>query len=848
MIRAFLIAFVLAAAPASAATVHGLVFDDTNGDGLPSVGELGRAGAVVAFGIEQFAVTDARGEFSFEVPDDAAAQIVWVRAPDGYAPGPIWQLWDGTKDLELALHHLAKPVAQPFSFVVAADTHIPAAQTYFGTADLAAVAREATELEPAPAFFTILGDITQGNHDAEFDHVEQALAGLTMPWVPVPGNHDWWDGGLTWFRRMGPDNYSFDLGGVHFVVWNMARSDDEVRKYLGAELAHVDNAMPIVALTHAPPSEAVIQVLRELHVAYLLTGHTHTNRVVDHGGLVELGTEPLLMGGLDFTPAGYRVVTVDGGKLTSYHRTVVETPALDVVQRCARRELDVAVELVAAQNDVAARIDCGAPLQLEPRGGWIWSAPLPELGSGAHVVDVTATSLYGLRVTRSVAIAACPTSTARAGDDWPGLGGGADHRGARDRELAPPLAEVWAAPVGGQALQAAPAIASGLVIAVASDLADGATGGVTALELATGARRWHVATPKPVRGGAAIAAGTVVVQMIDGVALGLDLATGRQKWRLALGADAPIAARTTFGTPTPDGDSIALGNQHELAIVDAATGAIRWHDEPVPKGVDTQSLAAVAIGGGLAVGSFDRGVGGVIAWDDARGERRWQSVPPQVIAVNASPVIADHRVFVASGDDSVTAFDLGGKPIWKIALDPSGFEWGYATAGTPAYSDGVLVVPTLYRDLVALDAATGAILWRAGGTPSPLRTTHYRGKDQAGFEAAPVITGSIVWAADTAGELVARDLHTGAERGRVALGAPALAGLAVSGDWLVATTYDGIVHALAPSRPRLGEPVLGCVELPPSPPKQLQFGGRAVGLVAALIVAVVAVLWRRLRR
>ena len=846
MIRA-LVVVALAASSASAATIHGLVFDDANGDGVPSLGEPGHAGAVVAFGIEQFAITDASGQFAFTIPDDSAAEIVWVRAPDGYAPGPIWQMWDGTRDIELALHKLPHAVAQPFTFVVAADTHIPVAQTYFGTADLAAVAREATELDPAPAFFTILGDITQGNHDVEFDHVEKALGGLTMPWVPVPGNHDWWDGGLTWFRRMGPDNYSFDLGGVHFVVWNMARTDDEVRQYLGAELAHADKAMPIVALTHAPPSEAVIAVLRELHVAYVLTGHTHTNRVVDHGGLVELGTEALLMGGLDFTPAGYRVITVDGGKLSSYHRTTVDAPALEIVQRCAGPELDVATELAAAPNDVSARIDCGVPFSLAPRGGWIRSAALPPLGSGAHVVDVTATSRAGIRVTASTTLVDCAPIVAKSGDDWPGLAGGPDHRGARVGELAPPLAEVWAVPVGGLALQAAPAIASGIAIVVGSDLGDGATGGVTALELATGARRWHVATPKPVRGGAAIAAGTVIVQMIDGVALGLDLATGAEKWRHASGASAPIAARVTYGTPTPDGNDVAVGNQHELAIVDATTGTVRWHDEPVPDGIDTQSLAAVAIGSGLAVGSFERGVGGVIAWDRATGARRWQLQPPRVIAVNASPVIADGRVYIASGDDSVIAVDLAGKPIWRVVLDPSGFEWGYATAGTPALANGVLVVPTMYRDLVALDAATGAILWRAGGSPSQLRTTHYRGKGQAGFEAAPVITGGLVWAADTAGELVARDLRTGHERGRISLGAPVLAGLAVTGDWLVATTFDGIVHALATSRPRLGEPIAGCVAMPPSVPRRLHVGRVALVPLALIIFGAIA-LWRRLRR
>ncbi|HEX4450345.1 MAG TPA: PQQ-binding-like beta-propeller repeat protein [Kofleriaceae bacterium] len=832
----------LLATTAHARTIKGFVFDDTNNDGVPTVGEPGHANAVVAFGIEQFAVTDARGNFTFEIADDAAAQIVWVRAPDGYAPGPIWQTWDGTRDIELALHRLPRPVAQPFSFVVAADTHIPANQTYFGTVDLAAVAREATELDPPPAFFTILGDITQGNHDAEFDHVEQALAGLAMPWVPVPGNHDWWDGGLTWFRRMGPDNYSFDLGGVHFVVWNMARSDEEVRAYLGAELAHADRSMPVVALTHAPPSEAVIAVLRELHVTYLLTGHTHANRVVDHGGLIELGTEPLLMGGLDFTPAGYRVVTVDGGKLTSYHRTVVDEPELSIVRACEGGDLVVATELAGAPNRVSARVDCGAPIALAPRGGWVWSARLPH----GRVVEVTAENRVGGKATRQVAIVACPDDRAKPGSDWPAIGGGPAHDGARDGELAPPLAEQWAAPIGGQALQATPAIGGGLVIAVASDLGDGGSGGVTALDLMTGKPRWHVTTHKPIRGGAAIADATVVVEQVDGLALAFDLATGAERWRHALAPNSPIAARTTYQAPTPDGDRVAIANQHELALVAARTGAELWHDDPVPTGVDSQSLASVAIGDGLVVGSFDRAVGGLIAWS-SDGKRKWTVAAPRVQAVNASPVIANGHIYVASGDDSITSFDEAGNSEWRRVLDPAGFEWGYATVGTPAIKDGVLVVPTLYRDLVAIDVKTAAELWRAGGAPSPLRTTHYRGKDQAGFEASPVIVGDVVWAADTAGELVARDLHTGAEQGRIALGAPVLGGLAVSGDWLVATTYDGVVHALAPSRPRIGEPIAGCADVPAVRVRPLRVGRVAIAALA-IVIAAAAALWRRLRR
>jgi MYXO-CTERM domain-containing protein len=53
-----------------------------------------------------------------------------------------------------------------------------------------------------------------------------------------------------------------------------------------------------------------------------------------------------------------------------------------------------------------------------------------------------------------------------------------------------------------------------------------------------------------------------------------------------------------------------------------------------------------------------------------------------------------------------------------------------------------------------------------------------------------------VWTAATDGALVAVSLVDGHELWRTSLGAPVLASLAASGDWLVAATYDGTVHAL----------------------------------------------------
>jgi outer membrane protein assembly factor BamB/predicted phosphodiesterase len=784
---------------AAGAPVRGLVYEDTNRDGQPSAGEPGVANAVVALGAQQFVVTDAQGQFTLDVAPGTRA-IAWVRVPDGFVPGPVWAHVDGNRpdiEIDLGLRRLAAPHRGPITFVVAADTHLAPIQPFAG--DLAQAAADATALDPPPAFFTILGDITQGNELAHFELVDRSLAGLPAPYVPVPGNHDWYDGGAMWFAHYGPDNYSFDIDTTHFVVWNMAMSESQIRAYLGAELSHVAPGMAIVAMTHGPPSERVTDVLRSLGVDYVLTGHTHSNRVVDHNGVIELNSEPLLMGGLDFSPGGYRVMTIDRGALTSYHRTVVDHPVLEVLSPgrgpCAPISAQVvaAAEYDAGDPAVTARVDCATPIALRYAGGWNWQADLPALPPGAHTLTVSA---HGGREVVSAGFQVCNGGAPPpAGADWAQVGGGADHAGARDRELAPPLTQLWATPVGGHVLQAAPAIARGQVFVTATDQGDGATGGVVALDLATGAVRWRTTTPKQVRGGVAVTGSTVAAAQIDGTVLGLDADTGAVRWRSELGLGLVPQAAAIFAPPAADAGDILIGNQRRLAAISAAEGGMEWSVDPVPQGQDSQALSAVAIGEGAAFGVFNRAFGGVGAWDRATGDLLWRFEGPLTTAINASPIVAGGLVYVVNGMDDVFALDAtSGALHWQVRLDPAGFDWGNATVGTPAVANNVLVVPTLYRDLVALDATTGFELWRFAGTPSPVRATHYRGASEAGFESSPVITGDIVWAADTAGVLSALDLNTGEMLWQTDLGTPALGGLAVSGDWMVAATYDGTVR------------------------------------------------------
>ncbi len=857
-------AVILAAAvSAEARTLHGVVFADLDSNGQQGTNEPGVGSAVVAYDASTFVVADATGQFDLPVPDGAAGNA-WVRVPAGYAPGPVWQTVQGATSLALGVRPVPAP-ALPLRIVVASDSHMGPSNNWYG--DLGAAAANATRLDPPPAFFMLTGDVTQGDSDDEFDTVASQLASLTVPFVPVPGNHDWYDSGATWRRRIGPDNYSFDVANVHFVIWNMADSDSAIAAYLGAELAHVDPSMTIVALSHAPPQPATVATLRSLGVDYVLTGHTHTNRAVDHGGMLELNFEPFLMGGLDFTPAGYRVVTFDHGTLSAYHRTVIDQPVLAVMSptagQCVAAAGDTALaaaEIDASALAVSGRIDGGDPITATARGGWIFAVATPPLAPGPHTLVVTAQSASGNVTTATVAFDVCSVDTPTfPATPWAQVNGGPDHTNAVAGELVPPLVPRWTTALGGHVLQGAPVFASGLVIETAVDLGDDTTGAIVAVDVATGAVVWRV--PLHARGGPAIAGKVVVVAAIDGTVFGLDLDTGAQLWSVPLGDGIRAEAQHIMAAPTIADGVAYIGNEQDFEALDVTDGTPLWMADPLSLmpaayrdggDYDFASIGAVGVSGGYVVGSFSRN-SGLFAWNSATGSAAWGvftnagvtgDLSYTTVGVNGSPVIVGDTIYVVDSSDAVSAFALAdGTLRWTRKLDANGGEWGMVIASAPAISGHVIVVPTLYGKLVAVDTADGHTLWsHDAAAETPLRTTHYRGAHESGYEASPVIDNGVVWAVDTSGVLVALDLETGHETWKAELGAPALASPAISDGWLFVATFDGTLHAWslpygAPVADPLETDSGGCCDT----------GGRG-GRGGVLLAALVGLVLRRRRR
>jgi outer membrane protein assembly factor BamB len=796
----------LAAAPATAAvTVDGLVFDDADGDGLPSIGEPGLAGVTVGWETSVFAVTDATGRFTLTAPREG---IVWVRTPDGFSPTPAWAAVpaSGTARLDLGLERVTR--TGPLSFVHASDTHIG----LFPQSDVASALLGAASVLPAPAFLVITGDITQGNTVEAFNGLLAALGPIPIPFVPVDGNHDLYDGGTNYRRFLGPTNYSFETGGVHFIVLDFAmmanvrdaRTRQAVLDFVRGDVARSAAGTTTVAFTHAPPDDVFADELAAAGVSYLFTGHWHSNRLIERGGLLEINTQPLMMGGIDFTPAGYRVATFLGGELVLSHFSTVDEPVLRVVHprpgSCAPPgpiTVQIAAETGGGMPAVTLELDGGGPIAAMYQGGWSHVAPLTlarenrrlTVRAGAHRLDV------------DLCIEDLPAPPG-ALPDWPELGGSSAHHGRTDARLPPPLRTIWAASVGGYIRGGSPALADGRLFVPVVDVGDGTRGGVVAFDARTGARLWERRTGYAVHNTPAVDGGLVIFGSSRGIVHAVRADSGEPVWEHDLGSGISELASWLYAAPAVADGIVYIGVQRAFAALDRDTGRPLWTVDPSPNGFWLGSFSAAGVGGGVVVASFSRGADGMVAWDAYDGRELWRLPPPASRAVNTAVVIDGDLAYFGNGETVVYAVDLVSSQVrWSRKLHGKGFDWGYGLTAAPALARGKLIVPTAYDALVALDAATGAVEWERGTGPSVLRPVHYQGSGSEAFQAAPVVTDDVVWIGGADGILLALDISSGARLWSVDLGAPILSGAVPSGDMLFVGTWDGTIQALQHGEP-----------------------------------------------
>jgi outer membrane protein assembly factor BamB len=282
---------------------------------------------------------------------------------------------------------------------------------------------------------------------------------------------------------------------------------------------------------------------------------------------------------------------------------------------------------------------------------------------------------------------ACPST----GVPWTAFQASPERTGCIEAPVIENPEILWITDVGVQGWLNNPVIADGSVYvgsAGASQLEGDGDDGVYALDLETGEQLWFFPATMDVN-GVALSGNVVVATGDEGQVWGIDAATGGQVWSEDLGA-------AVFGNPLVIDGLVVVGDSRgDVVAFDAATGARRW----------VQRVTGAIRGGAASDGT---------------------------------------RIYVASEQRDVIAVDLNGNQIWRTTVD---------VRTTGATNPQIFAAPTVVGDLVvlstmpnevspepalmALDASTGTLVWRASDTAA-IKT------EWANVRSSPAVIGDLL--------------------------------------------------------------------------------------------------------
>lgn len=234
----------------------------------------------------------------------------------------------------------------------------------------------------------------------------------------------------------------------------------------------------------------------------------------------------------------------------------------------------------------------------------------------------------------------------------------------------------------------------------------------------------------------------VIVATRDGDLISLDLATGKVAWRLSIEAGFEGAPTCSPGLVlVPDLE----GTIHAFAFAD---GRKVWAQTTEGK---SEIKASVAVASGLAiVGSYD---GTLHALNLADGARRWTH--ESEAQIHATCAIQNGLAYVAGCDGHFRGLDLA---TGSVKLD---VHFGGYTAASPAIAEGVAVFGTFSNDVVAVDLAKKAVIWRY--VPKKLFPFYssaavanglaFVGSRDKALHVLEVTTGKLAWTFETQGKI-----------------------------------------------------------------------------------------------
>ena len=256
-------------------SLSGYAFEDLNNNGAKDPNEKGIRNVAVSDQVN-VVTTDENG--FYQIQYTSMYGILFVSVPNGFQSTAWWQRVDSAHNpsqINFPLLKIASPSS--FTFIHASDTHISESsldrmQKFQNIVD-----------SVKPAIVLITGDLvrdalrvsaTEATRLYELFSAE--IKKTKAPVWYVPGNHEIFGierhlslvseqhplyGRKMYHHYLGPDYYSFNYGGIHFIglnsvefedLWYYGRIDSIQLEWLKKDVATVSSTTPVITFQHIP--------------------------------------------------------------------------------------------------------------------------------------------------------------------------------------------------------------------------------------------------------------------------------------------------------------------------------------------------------------------------------------------------------------------------------------------------------------------------------------------------------------------------------------------------------------------------------------------------------------------
>ncbi len=789
-----------ATAPAAKAwigPITGRVFNDVNRNGVWDAGDSGIAKVGVSDTLD-LVLTDTDGKYTLPNPS-GKAKLLFISLPSGYDKTARWyqpiSQTSKAADFDFALTPADE--SKPFSFAQISDIHIGGS----GTKELLTAALdEVARLKEPPAFILATGDLVNtGSTLTQYDDYTASVSSSKVKVFSVFGNHDANDKGSSNYRRyLGPDYYSFSYGDCHFLCLSCVHKTPEQARWVAKNLELVRGNKRLFIFQHYSPSEQEHKDFAGYGAMGVFSGHWHSQHTVRVGQTASYNTANLLFGGIDCSPAGFKLINVGPKEITTRMRWIADGKRLTVVTPAnsvlvCQEDVPILVnayetsaEVTTVRYEVKSDGKVIAMGKLTPEGEWNWKGTIAkaDVPRGGYELSVTAVNDRGETSAASTTFTVMgmrrPPAAPR--EDWAQFGGGPARGSIGKTALKPPLGPVWTRNTGGTLDFASPVVKDQTVYIGVKDRRDFERNGVLALRASDGSQAWFAPTPAAVSHSVAVDANRVYACSHGGIVHAFNRASGSELWSRELGS--PVQ-RWQYSGPLLAGDTLYAGTVAYFGAFKAADGTPLWNQ--TYGGDWISSNACPAIQGTTLLVPANWGTNSLRAVNAADGTKLWEC---KVSGLHGSPVVAGDAVVFTDYRGRIHCVDLAtGATRWEKPLE------GKSSACTPAVADGIVVAGGA-GSIKGYDLKTGAEKWSRPIGTSPLKMVPYD-NTFAAFVGSPTIAARIVYVPCGDGRLYALTLDKGEILWSMDFGAPILSAPCVTGNVLFLSAFDGNVYALS---------------------------------------------------